>query len=55
MRKNKLITLLMAGYIFASTLTGCGNNSEKTNVDKVNEKVFTYGQQRMVQKWGMQD
>ena len=43
MRKNKLITLLMAGCIFASMLTGCGNNSEKTNIDKVNEKVFTYG------------
>ena len=42
MRKNKLITLLMAGCIFASMLTGCGNNSEKTNIDKVNEKVFTY-------------
>ena len=43
MRKNKLISLLMVGCIFASILTGCGNDSEKINMDKENEKVFTYG------------
>lgn len=49
MRKRKLISLLMVGFIFTSILTGCGSNKgtdKETNNSKINsssESIFTYG------------